>query len=329
MPVFENHKLSLLSNYKTGGVCEAFYEPESLSELKDHLNSIRRKRLPAFVLGAGTNSLVIDDPWKGAVVNLRRMQGVRRIGELGVYCEAGVENTSLSKFAYEHSLSGASWMNYLPGFIGGTVRMNARCYGGEISQVVSRVTTISFDGEVKKWHNDSSKKNLFKGYKNTVFMGVDFIIASVELSLNKGIKESIFEAMDFCESDRKKKNQFSYPSSGCVFKNDYRSEVSVPSGLLIALCGLKGKTLGGASVSSDHANFINNVKNATSQEILELSFLVRDKVWQEFGVWLDYEMEVLGELSNDLKACFYEKKQHNLNHSRLSEARSYFKNRQI
>ena len=253
--------------------------------------------MPFFVLGGGTNSLVCDDEWPGAVIALARMQGLRTLDEQGrVFCEAGVENSAFANFAADEGLNGAGWMYRLPGQMGGTVRMNARCYGGEISQIVRRVTCVDLRGNVVV-HDDTSK--VFRGYKDTSFMRTGEIVASVEIQLQPGDTAATRELMKFCEDDRVMKGQFTFPSCGCVFKNDY--SVGVPSGMLLEAAGVKSLARGGAVVSPHHANFVFN-KGASSRDIMELSLMMRESVYAKFGVWLEYEMEVLGKIPADLDA---------------------------
>lgn len=123
------------------------------------------------------------------------------------------------------------------------------------------------------------------------------LIAEVDLELQSASKTAIEKAMIACETDRVSKGQFLWPSCGCVFKNDYK--VGVPSGMLLEAAGVKSFTQGGASVSQYHANFVFNT-GASSRDILELTLKMRDVVHEHFGVWLQYEMEVLGDLPNDL-----------------------------
>ena len=123
------------------------------------------------------------------------------------------------------------------------------------------------------------------------------------MSLTPGDQSKISEHMEFCRTDREKKGQFLFPSCGCVFKNDYT--VGVPSGLLIEASGMKGVRVGNAEVSEYHANFVFN-RGATSRQILELTMVMREAVFRNFGVWMEYEMEVMGVIPEDLRARFYE-----------------------
>jgi UDP-N-acetylmuramate dehydrogenase len=294
-------QLSELAYYRTGGSCDRIYLPESIEEISVAVREIHKLSMPFFVLGGGTNSLVCDEKWPGAVIALTRMQGLHRLDDSGrIFCEAGVDNSRFAQFAAAEGLNGAGWMNRLPGQMGGTVRMNARCYGGEISQIAKRVTCVDLQGNVVTY-DDPSK--VFYGYKDTSFMGTGEIVALVEIQLSPGDTTATLEQMKFCEDDRVLKGQFLFPSCGCVFKNDY--SVGVPSGMLLEASGVKSLTRGGAAVSPQHANFVFN-KGASSRDILELSIMMREAVYAKFGVWLEYEMEVLGQMPPDLAARIHE-----------------------
>ncbi|MEY4632390.1 MAG: hypothetical protein RIQ81_2510 [Pseudomonadota bacterium] len=319
--------LSELAYYRTGGACGKLYLPESIDELKSAVREIHSLSLPFFVLGGGTNSLVCDDPWPGAVIALARMQGLRLLDSKDhkdrttIFCEAGVDNSHFARFAVAHGLTGAGWMYRLPGQMGGTVRMNARCYGGEISQIVRRITCVDMNGHVVI-HDDPSK--VFHGYKDTSFMKTGEIVAAVEIELAPGDVKATQELMKFCEDDRVMKGQFLHPSCGCVFKNDY--SVGVPSGMLLESAGVKGMRHGGAVVSPWHANFVFN-EGATSRDILEMTLKMREVVYQKFGVWLEYEMEVLGQMPADLAGKITEVRQRKADTPELDQLRQKFQKR--
>ncbi len=293
MKIISNAQLSKYSYYAIGGEASELAFPASTEDMSTLLKSCLRNNRSYFLLGSGTNSLISDQKFDGVVIKFDSMNRVEQIGN-SILCGAGVGNTSLVEFALQRELAGVAWMNFLPGQLGATVRMNARCYGGEISSVVSEVESVNETGDIKR---RASSKDVFRGYKDTIFMTNREVITSVKLDLKPGKTLDITRKMSECETDRKSKGQFDYPSCGCVFKNDY--QVGVPSGMLIEAVGLKGFKLKGAMVSPDHANFIFNI-NANAREILELSFLMRERVFEEFGVWLEYEMEVLGDLPKDL-----------------------------
>ncbi len=289
-----------LSYYQTGGEVGALFEPENKNQLQESCREIKNKNLPFYVLGGGTNSLLLDNYYPGAVISLGKMTGIKVI-DTSLICEAGASNTAISEFAFANNLEGAAWMNYLPGQIGGTTRMNARCYGGEISQIVDSIKTINENGEEEVF---SGGEKTFQGYKNTIFMTRPDIIYEVQLNLMPvSSTVEIRKKMDFCFSDRSAKSQFTFPSCGCVFKNDY--EVGISSGVLLEKAGAKQLKYNNAAVNSHHANFIFNLGGSTSEAILQVSFLMREAVYLEFGVWLQYEMEVLGTLTGETKERFF------------------------
>ena len=298
------------SYFQTGGSCDDLIIPTSADQVCEALKKLSQNATPYFVLGGGTNSLVSDEHWRGAVIVLTKLNELTAV-DSSVQVGAGVENTTFAKFAHLRSLSGAEWMNRLPGRMGGTVRMNARCYGGEISQIVHRVFTVSPRGEKAVWLG----KEVFRGYKDTAFMTNRHLVVGCDIELMAGNQANIAARMKHCEDDRVAKHQFEYPSCGCIFKNNYK--VGVPSGVLLEGADAKLLSVGGASVSSYHANFVFN-KGSNSREILELTLLMREAVWQKYGVWLEYEMEVLGILPKDLQSKFLEVRKNQPNQGLLS-----------
>lgn len=280
------------SYYRTGGRCEFLYLPESIKDVCQALKDIYSMKLPYFILGGGSNSLVSDEFFFGAVISLHHMQAIEPQANHRLYAEAGAENSAVVQRALQLGWEGISWMYRLPGQIGGTVRMNARCYGGEISAYVDKVWAVTPEGELCI---HSKPQPMFTGYKDTIFMRNRHLIAAVEIQLKPGSTECILEKMNFCEQDRVNKGQFLHPSCGCVFKNDY--SVGIPSGKLLESAGAKTLSTKNLAINPHHANFLfNKTGQASSQEILDMSFEMQELVYQNCGVWLEYEMEVLGTL---------------------------------
>lgn len=301
------------SYYKTGGKCSKLHLPKNPDDMKKAILEIRKSAKDFFVLGGGSNSLVLDDYYDGHVIVtslMKKLELDKSTSQLIV--GAGVENSDVSNKALENGLTGIAWIHRLPGSIGGTVRMNARCYGGEISQVVSKVTSVSLDGEIKHYTQDDK---VFRGYKDTLFMDNGDLICETIIDLEPGNKEKIKEKMLFCESDRISKNQFSHPSCGCVFKNDY--SIGVPSGMLLDKAGVHELSDDKVCINPKHANFVFNL-NASSDDILNTTTKMREAVYNKFGVWLEYEMEILGHLSEKWKKILNEKREQNIKTDELA-----------
>ena len=304
--------------YRTGGRCNEFVEPVSIAELATAIKRLAAKGTAFIPIGAGTNSLFMDDDYSGAVISFRKLDTLQ-ISGTRITVGAGVDNTLFSETVYNAGLAGAGWMNRLPGQIGGTVRMNARCYGGEISQIVREVTVVTRAGEVVKY---TDPKAMFRGYKDTIFMTNGDLICEAIIDLRIGDMKAVREKMDLCASDRIGKGQFTHPSCGCVFKNDYA--VGVSSGMLLEEAKVKLLKHAGAEVSPAHANFVFN-KNASARAILELSVMMREAVWSMFGVWLEYEMEILGTVPRDLQPKIFEARAAAFNLEKLTPLRERMK----
>ncbi|MBT4526954.1 MAG: UDP-N-acetylmuramate dehydrogenase [Deltaproteobacteria bacterium] len=313
--------LKNISYYQTGTTCDQLLQPQSINELIGVFQYISRKRINYFLIGSGSNSLIMDDHWPGAVISFSQMKKCSINGNI-IKTEAGVKNSKFAELCLDANLAGASWMNALPGQIGATTRMNARCYGGEISNIVKSVKSITSKGKIKEY----PASEVFLGYKNTIFIDNREIIAEVEFDLKPGNKEEISAHMQYCKKDRNLKHQFLYPSCGCVFKNNYQA--NVPSGLLLEKAGVRKFSTPKVEISPYHANFVFNKGVATAREILDTTFKMRDAVYQKFGVWLEYEMEVLGNISGDLKSQLNFKKEQCFNSEALLILQQEFENSQ-
>jgi UDP-N-acetylmuramate dehydrogenase len=305
MPVLTGVSLREHAYYKTGGAADTVVAPASVAELAAVVRAAHLDKKPMLLLGGGTNSLVMDEAFPGVAILFQGLSKLERTGDGRRFVAgAGVENTYFCKSVFAAGLAGAGWMNRLPGQLGGTVRMNARCYGGEISQIARRVTVVTPEGVVATREG----ADVFRGYKDTLFMDNGDLVAEVEFEFTtadeKGLA-AVAALMRHCEDDRVKKGQFDWPSCGCVFKNDYA--VGVPSGMLMETAGAKNLKRGGVVVSPHHANFVFN-QGATAREILEFTFELRELVFDRFGVWMEYEMEVLGKLPPDLERRMNERR---------------------
>ena len=325
-------RLSDLSYYRTGGTAHAIHQPRSQSELADCMTDISRSGLPFFILGAGSNSLVMDDPWPGHVISLASMQKIEvkdcHSEHQLVWCQAGVENSDLVRYCQNLGLGELAWMYRLPGQIGGTTRMNARCYGGEIGDFVTSIYSVAPNGKPYTFALDTGKRGqIFRGYKDTLFMRNHHIIAAVEFRLKYTDQQQSLAKMLSCERDREGKGQFLFPSCGCVFKNDY--SIGIPSGMLLERAGVHQLQHPRIEVNPKHANFVFNRNLASSHEILEFTFQMQELVYQKFGVWLHYEMEVLGHLPSTLGRRLREVRQHRnpQNSYALQALRAEFQNR--
>ena len=282
----KNERLSDHISFKVGGPCPLLIEPKNENQLKDIITEIRKENIPFAVLGNGTNVLVSDGGIDKVIVKIGdEMTRLSLEGEDVISCSAGTKVVTLCKFALENSLSGLEFAYGIPGTCGGAVFMNAGAYGGEVKDVLSEITYLTPDSELKTMSAEEAELS----YRHSVFKENGCIVVSAKFKLKKAPKEEIKNAMTDFLSRRKDKQPLEYPSAGSTFK---RPE-GYYAGALIEQCGLKGKTVGGAQISEKHAGFLINKNNATAKDITDLINLTRETVKKETGVTLEPEVIIL------------------------------------
>ena len=193
----------------------------------------------------------------------------------------------VSKAAQKAGLSGLEFAAGIPGSLGGGVTMNAGAYGGELSQVVTKVKAMNEQGELIFLQ----KKELDLGYRTSIFKKRPYIVLEVTMSLTAGESEAILQRMEEYNRQRKEKQPLEYPSAGSTFK---RPE-GYFAGKLIMDAGLRGFSVGGAQVSEKHCGFVINKDGATATDIQKLMEQVQARVKEKFGVLLEPEVIFLGD----------------------------------
>lgn len=282
-----NEKMSRHTTFKTGGPASLFIRPDSLEQLKKVVALLKRAEVPYFILGNGSNLLVSDKGYDGAIISTDKFTDIRLEDEKTIYAEAGVKNSAIAAFARDNSLTGFEFAAGIPGSLGGAVIMNAGAYGGEMKLIVKEVRALSPQGEIIRLDNDALRFD----YRTSALKGKDFIVISALLELEKGDKDEISAQMNELALKRKEKQPLEYPSAGSTFK---RPE-GYFAGKLIEDSGLRGYTVGGAMVSDKHCGFVINKGEATSKDIYTLILNVQNTVYEKFGVRLEPEVILLGK----------------------------------
>ena len=290
-----NVSLASRSYYGIGGTALFLAHPGTPAELADLLFWNSEHKLPLVILGKGSNILFSDSGFPGIVISLDRMQRMFWISDDELWCEAGTDNTLIAEELLRFGRGGGEWLYRLPGQIGSTVRMNARCFGGEISAVTSGIQTMTIDGRLL-WQTPDE---VFHGYKQTSLMDNPAIVAAVLLRFpNARSPEDIRQQMERYEEERNQKHHFDFPSCGSTFKNNYAAGRS--SGTIFDELGFKGSREGGAIVSDHHANFIFNQGEATASDVLKLAARMKTAAQQEAGIQLDLEVQCIGLFDQNL-----------------------------
>ena len=279
----------LMAKYTTlhlGGCADLFAEPACAQQVQLVLTTAREMNVPVTIIGHGSNLLVKDGGIRGLVVRIaREMRGITVQGN-EVKAEAGAMMSAVAMAAAENSLAGLAFASGIPGTIGGGVFMNAGAYGGEMSQVVTRVEGFYLDGTPF----DFTGEEMGFTYRDSRLQHENAVITAVTCRLQKGDREAILAEMVELNRRRAEKQPLTVPSAGSTF----RRPAGYYASALVDECGLKGVRIGGAQVSPKHAGFLTN-EGGTAADFLALIAHVQQVVLKEKGVQLETEVRILGE----------------------------------
>lgn len=283
----QNVPLKDHTTFKVGGPADIFIETGCEADIVNAFEIINDEKIPYLIMGNGSNLLITDKGFRGAVVSLKQPDFINIEGNI-VEAGAGALLSSAAAAAARNSLTGLEFAGGIPGSVGGAVYMNAGAYGGEMARVLKSVKAVMPDGEIKTFDRDQ----LCMGYRHSVFTDNKAVIISAVMELEQGDKSQIDSLMKELSRKRSEKQPLNYPSAGSTFKR--------PEGYfaakLIEDAGLKGLRAGGAQVSEKHSGFIVNAGGATASDILDLINIVRLRVKDEFGVELETEVKIEGEM---------------------------------
>lgn len=275
------------TSFGIGGPADLFLLPRHVQDLRRIVTACAARGVPLFVMGNGTNLLVRDGGMRGVVVCLAA--GFDRFAVQGcrVECGCGVSLAKACALAGEAGLSGLEFAVGIPGTVGGAVVMNAGAYGGEMKDVVTEVSAMGMEGDVRRLARDE----LAFGYRTSILQAGGLIVTEVFLELSRGDRVEIRRIMEDLRRRREEKQPLGQPSAGSVFRRPPGHYV----GSLVEACGLKGARVGGAQVSPKHGGFIVNTGDARADDVLRLMELVRGEVRRQFGVELVPEIKVVGD----------------------------------
>ncbi len=288
----KNVNLKKYNTYKVKAKARHFFMPKDTDSFSSLLMAFKEKNIKYTILGGGSNILFLDDVVKTPIIYTGFFS---RIGVVpnGIKVYSGLSIKETVKYAYKNSFGGLEFLYGLPGTVGGASYMNAKCYGHSISDFISKIGIIDETGEYRRINNDECEYS----YKKSIFQNKDYTIIDIVFALKEGSRKEIKKLMKESFNDRKKKHQYKYPSAGCVFLNDYST--NTVAGSVIESLGLKGHSIGGAVVSSHHANFIVNKGGASGDDIYNLIKYVQTKVYEETGIKLLHEVRIIGEISGE------------------------------
>ena len=285
-----NELMSKHTSFKTGGKADYYIKAENKEEISNIIKFSKQNKIPLYIIGNGSNVLVSDEGIRGIVlkINLKGIQIEENDEGIIVTVGAGEKVMTLAQKLLQNSIAGFEELSGIPGTIGGAVKMNAGAHGREMKDIVVSTTYMNEDGKIYELTNEEQEFT----YRHSTFFEHKYIILETKLLLQKGDSKQIEEKMNEFLGWRKDKQPLEYPSAGSTFKRG----TDFVTAKLIDDCGLKGYTIGGAQISEKHAGFIINKGNATSKDIFELIKYTKQKVFEEFGVRIEEEIELIGEI---------------------------------
>jgi UDP-N-acetylmuramate dehydrogenase len=275
------------TTFKIGGPARLFFRPDNLEELRQVVGNARKRALKVLVLGAGSNLLVSDQGVRAAVIKLdspafRKTAKIKNILEAG----AGKPLNQLLAYCGAHGLSGLEFLSGIPGTVGGALIMNAGVSLGAkklaIGDLVQSVRVLDHNSGIKIL----KRRKLKFGYRRSNL--AKYIILSACFKLIPKDKRAVQDNIAGYLARRRNTQDYSRPNAGCVFKNPQGDS----AGKLIDACGLKGKKINGAVVSSKHANFILNEKKCSADDVLALVKLIRKEVKKKYNILLEPEIKI-------------------------------------
>lgn len=307
----ENISLAKYTVYKIGGPARFFAETKKSEDIIEAIAFAKNKGIPFVIIGAGSNMLVADKGFAGIAIRVGGGE-VRSEGEK-LFADAGVMTARAVVAAAKAGLSGFEWGIGIPGSIGGSLRGNAGCFGGEMKDVAESVEIFDAGKLVRvRLYADECSFS----YRHSIFKKhPDWIILSAVLSLKKGDPKLIQQKIREITEARALRQDIGTKSCGCIFKNvlwerkdiqkneliarfpwlaDFCDAENIPASFLIDRAELKGKRVGRVYVSPKHANYFVNEGGATAEEVVMLVSLVKDTVRRKFGISLEEEIQYVG-----------------------------------
>lgn len=285
--VIVNEPMRAHTTFRIGGPADYFVTPENAECLGKLIRFLETEKLPYFILGNGSNLLVSDDGYRGAVICTVAGFQELRVGESTVTAGAGQLLSKIASAADSGNLTGMEFASGIPGTLGGALIMNAGAYGGEMKDIVREVTVMTSEGEIRRFSGDEMKF----GYRTSAAKENGWIVLGATMELESGEREKIEARMNELREARTSKQPLNFPSAGSTFK---RPEGHF-AGKLIMDSGLAGFSVGDAQVSEKHCGFVINRGHATAEDVYILIRRIREIVYARSGVLLEPEVKFLGE----------------------------------
>ena len=284
-----DYPLERLTTVRTGGHADWFARPDTPERLAALLRWAREDRVEVGVVGSGSNLLVADEGFRGLVLKLDGdLATIEPEGD-GLLCGGGARLPQAAARAAREGLSGLEFGVNIPGTVGGAVKMNANAYGGDLSRVLDWVEIASADGVGRRRPDELG----FRYRRSNLEPGE--VVARASFRLSRADPAAVKQTLADMRAKRKAAQPSGIKTFGSTFKNpdDPRAE-GRSAGMLLDAAGCRGLTVGGARFAEKHANFVENMGEATTADVVALMAEGRRRVREASGVELEPEVQFLG-----------------------------------
>lgn len=282
--IYTKQSLAKHTWFGVGGNAELLYIPEEEISLEKFLKE-KPNDFSVFTIGAGSNLLVRDNGINGITLITNKLNKISIDKDGIITASCGAIDAEVARFARDHHRTGLEFLIGIPGTIGGGIKMNSGAFGSEFKDVLIDVKAINHHGEYKIFSNKNLKMEYRKiGLKN------EWIFLSARFRTSEGTKDYIRNKMKEIILSRKSAQPTGVKTGGSTFKNPLGKK----AWQLIDQAGCRGLRNGDAMISEKHCNFIVNLKRASAQQIEELAQSVKQKVFENSGIKLDWEIERVG-----------------------------------
>jgi len=285
--ILKNEPMKKHTSFQIGGPADLMLLASDAQHIRTAVLECLNMDIPYYIIGNGSNLLVRDKGFRGLIIKISERFSKISINDNKVWAQAGALISTVSKSTIDAGLSGMEFAVGIPGTIGGAITMNAGAYTGEMKDVVQSVLVLNKDGE----QFELTKETLDFSYRNSRIQEKDLIMLEAFMELTHGNRKVINTLADEYTSLRQLKQPLSFPSAGSVFKRPADNF----AGKLIDEAGLRGLKIGDAQVSDLHCGFIINLGNATANDIIALTEIVKATVKKKTGIDLSLEIKVIGE----------------------------------
>ncbi len=275
------------TTWKIGGPADVFIIPHSISELTQALKILHKHNMPYMNIGRGSNVLISDKGIRGAVIRLGDEFNQHSFDNDLVIAGGAYSFIKLSVMTGKQGLTGLEFAGGIPGTVGGAVFMNAGAHGTDVSQILASAEIVLETGEQVRW----TPKDFDFAYRYSKLHDVRGVVVQAVFKLKAGDRKEIAAAMASFKQRRLKTQPLQLACAGSVFRNPEHHYAAK----LIQDAGLKGKRIGDAEISSQHANFIVNTGQATAREVLALIEHIQEEVDMKFSIQLVPEVLMVGE----------------------------------